>query len=82
MEMIMSTLAWEQAGNVAPAADAKAKSSLFGRLMKAREDKARRRVLAHLAAMDDSRLHRMGFSDGDILALRSGELRLPQASAS
>jgi hypothetical protein len=78
METIMSTLALELAGAVAPAEERKVKSSLVSRLIKAREEQAKRRVLAYLADMGDARLRTLGFTDYDIKALRSGEMRLPK----
>ena len=53
----MSTLAVRAAGAIASTVDAKAGSSLVKRLLAAREDQAKRRVLAYLSAMDDARLH-------------------------
>jgi hypothetical protein len=78
MEMIMSTLAVPAAGALASAVESEGRTGLLWRLLAAREDRARRFVLARLAAMDDARLGRLGFSDDDIAALRAGELRLPR----
>lgn len=77
LEMIMSTLAWELAGEVAPA-ELGTQPGFLSRLIKSREDRAKHVVLRHLATMDDARLGRLGFTNQDISALRAGELRLPR----
>lgn len=74
----MSTLALGLAGAVAPAEKQQAKPSLMQRLIEAREDKARREVLAFLTGMDDGSLRRFGFDEEGIAALRRGEMRLPK----
>ena len=82
-EMIMSTLSLRAEDMAAAAADTeteRTKPSLFQRLIKAREEEARRRVRMYLVAMDDERLMSLGFSEDDIRALRSGEARLPSAA--
>ena len=73
----MSTLALRPVDAFAPLAEVKPKPRLFQRLIKAREDQAKRRFLGYLAAMDDARLQSLGFNAEDIGALRAGELRLP-----
>jgi hypothetical protein len=78
MEMIMSTLAIRGAGALASAVEPRPGLSFVGRLLAAREDAAKQRVVAHLAAMDDARLQGLGFSADDIAALRSGKYRLPR----
>ena len=74
----MSTLALGLVGTTAPATEPKAKSSLWSRLVKAREAQAARTVRAHLAGMDDARLLHVGFSEDDIWALRAGGSGLPR----
>ncbi len=74
----MSTLALRAAGLIASAVEPKSGTSLVKRLLAAREDQARRRVLSYLAAMDDARLAGFGFTPDDIRTLRAGELRLPR----
>ncbi len=75
----MSTLAVGAAGALASAVEAAGgRTGPVQRLLAAREARARRLVLAQLAAMDDVRLEGLGFSDDDIVALRAGELRLPR----
>ena len=74
----MSTLALRAAGVLASAVEAGDGSSLAQRLLAARENAARRHVIARLAAMDDARLAGLGFSAADIGALRAGQLRLPR----
>jgi hypothetical protein len=78
MEMIMSTLALRAAGVIASAVEPKPGLSFVTRLLAAREDQAKRRVLGYLAAMDNARLAGLGFTADDIRALRAGELRLPR----
>jgi hypothetical protein len=78
MEMNMSTLAVRAAGLFASAVEPQPGSSFVERFLAAREDQAKRRVLGMLAAMDDARLQGLGFSAGDIAALRAGNLRLPR----
>jgi hypothetical protein len=78
METIMSTLALELAGALAPAKTQHASWGLMHQLIKAREDQARRQVLAYLASMDDARLRSLGFGEDDIAVLRRGEARLPK----
>lgn len=73
----MSTLAWELAGDTAPADDSEAKPGFWSRFFESRKAQANRTVCEHLAAMGDGRLTDLGFSEGDIRALRAGELRLP-----
>lgn len=73
----MSTLALRAAGLFASAAEPEPGSSFVGRFLAARENRAKRHVLARLAAMDDARLEGLGFSADDIAALRAGDLRLP-----
>lgn len=72
----MSTLALGPVDAVASADPPGTLSRLVKRLLEAREDKAKRSVLGHLAAMDDARLAGLGFTAEDIQALRAGELRL------
>lgn len=74
----MSTLALRLVDTLASTAEPEPQSSLVQRLIRARDDNAKRIVRMHLAAMDDGRLRSLGFSDGDIGALRAGELRLPR----
>jgi hypothetical protein len=74
----MSTLAVRAAGAFASAVEPKPGLSFVGRLLAARENVARRRVIARLAAMDDARLEGLGFSVEDIAALRAGNLWLPR----
>ena len=73
----MSTLALRAAGIIASAVEPEPQLSFVQRLLLAREQQAKQRVIGHLAAMDDDRLHGLGFSGDDIAALRAGELRLP-----
>jgi hypothetical protein len=77
MELIMSTLALRAAGLFASAVKPQAELSFVARFLAARDDRAKRRVRGMLAAMDDARLQRLGFSAEDIAALRAGEFRLP-----
>lgn len=75
----MSTLALGLADALASAAQPKPKRiGLVQRLIQAREDQAKRRVLGYLNAMDDQQLTSLGFTAEDIEALRQGELRLPR----
>ena len=73
----MSTLAWELAGDVAPADESEAKPGFWSRFIARRQAQANRTVCAHLAVMGDNRLTELGFSADDLRALRAGELRLP-----
>jgi uncharacterized protein YjiS (DUF1127 family) len=77
MEMIMSTLAWELAGDIAPAEQTEAKAGFWSRFIESRQARANRRVCAHLVAMGDERLMELGFSKDDIRALRMGVISLP-----
>lgn len=70
----MSTLALRGAGVIASAVEPKSELSFIQRLLKARENEAKRRVLTYLAAMDEGRLKELGFTQNDIDALRSGQL--------
>jgi len=70
----MSTIALRAAGVIASAVEAEPGKSLIRRLLEARENEARRRVLGYLAAMDDGRLQGLGFSADDIAALRAGRM--------
>jgi hypothetical protein len=63
---------------LASTAEPEPQSRFVHRLIRAREDDAKRIVRAHLAVLDDGRLRSLGFSDDDIGALRAGELRLPR----
>jgi hypothetical protein len=72
----MSILALRAAGVLASAVELPAGSSFVKRLVAARENRAKRHVLARLAAMDDARLEGLGFGADDIAALRAGVLRL------
>lgn len=74
----MSTLAWELAGDIAPAEESEAKPGFWSRFFARRQAQANRTVYAHLAAMGDERLTDLGFGQDDIRALRAGEFRLPQ----
>lgn len=76
----MSTLAWELAGDVAPADASEARPGFWSRFIARRQDQANRTVCAHLAVMGDARLAGLGFGADDIRALRAGELRLPQST--
>jgi uncharacterized protein YjiS (DUF1127 family) len=71
----MSTIAMSPA-NASALAAPKRRSSLVQRLIKWREEAARQRIRAYLAAMDDARLAGLGFTADDIQALRRGEFRL------
>jgi uncharacterized protein YjiS (DUF1127 family) len=74
----MSTLALRAAGVLASAVESQPGLSFVGRLLAARENEARRRVVNYLAAMDDARLQDLGFTADDIGALRRGEPRRPR----
>ena len=76
----MSTLAWELAGDVAPADESEAKPGFWSRFIARRQAQANRTVCAHLAVLSDAHLTGLGFSADDIRALRAGELRLPQTA--
>ena len=71
----MSTLAVRAAGVLASAVEPQSGLSFVDRLLAARENEARRRVVTYLAAMDDARLQGLGFTPDDIAALRRGEPR-------
>jgi hypothetical protein len=58
----------------------KARSGLVRRLIAAREDVAKQRVRAWLAAIDDERLLRFGLTPEDIIVLR-GIQRSPDAGS-
>ena len=73
----MSTLAWELAGDIAPAEESEANAGFWSRLIAARQAQAKRRVRAHLAAMGATRLAALGFTADEICALQAGELKLP-----
>ena len=73
----MSTLAWELAGDIAPADETEAKPGFWSRFMKSRQAQAERTICTHLAAMGDVQLTALGYSEDDIRALGAGELRLP-----
>ena len=77
MEMIMSTLAWELAGDIAPADETEPKPGFWSRFVKSRQARVNRSVCAHLVAMGDRRLTELGFSEADIRALRASVIRLP-----
>jgi uncharacterized protein YjiS (DUF1127 family) len=79
MEMIMSTLAWELAGDIAPAEQTEAKAGFWSRFIESRQARANRHVCAHLVAMGDERLTELGFSKDDIRALRAGQIRRPKS---
>ncbi len=72
----MSTLALRAAGVIASAVQPRPGQSFFQRLIAARENEAKRRVVGYLAAIDDARLEGLGFGPDDIKALRAGVLRL------
>ena len=74
----MSILALRAAGVLASAVEPQAGSSFVKRLLAARENEARRRVVNYLAAMDDARLEGLGFLADDIGALRRGQPRRPR----
>lgn len=74
----MSTLAWELAGDLAPADGSEGKPGFWSRFIAGRQAQANRTVCARLAVMGDERLANLGFGEDDIRALRAGELRLPQ----
>jgi len=74
----MSTLALRAAGAIASAVEPKPGSSFVERLLASREERAKRRVVGLLAALDDPRLRGLGFIDSNVAALRKGELRLPR----
>ena len=57
--------------------DATARSETFSAFMRHREAAAERRIVHHLRSQTDARLMRLGFSAGDIAALRAGKLQLP-----
>jgi hypothetical protein len=78
MEMIMSILVLRAAGVIASAVEPKTGLGLVQRLLKARENEAKRRVLTYLAAMDEDRLMGLGFTQEDIGALRSGQMPSPR----
>ena len=73
----MSTLAWELAGDLAPADETEAKPGFWSRFIELRQAQAERRICTHLAAMGDVQLTELGYGEHDIRALRAGELRLP-----
>lgn len=75
----MSTLAFELAGEFAPAATSEAKPGFWSRLIEARQAQTDRIVCIRLAAKDDARLTELGYSKDDIGGLRAGELRLPSS---
>ena len=72
----MSTIALSPA-NATALAEPKRKWSVVQRLIKVREDAAKRRIHGYLAVMDDGRLAGLGLTAADIEALRNGEFRLP-----
>ena len=59
----MSTLAWELAGDIAPAEQTEAKAGFWSRLIESRQARVNRHVCAYLVAMGDARLTELGFSD-------------------
>ena len=73
----MSTLAWELAGDIAPAEQTEAKAGFWSRLIESRQAQANRRVCAHLVAIGEERLTDLGFGNNDIRALRTGVISLP-----
>ena len=73
----MSTLAWELAGDNAPADETEAKPGFWSRFIAWHQAQAERAICRHLAAMGDVQLTELGYSKDDIRALRAGELRLP-----
>ncbi len=73
----MSTLAWELAGDIAPAEQIETKAGFWSRFIQSRQAQAHRQVRAHLVAMGDERLTDLGFSKDGIRALRAGVIRLP-----
>lgn len=75
----MSTLAWELAGDLAPAEQIEARAGFWSRLIAARQAQANRTVCAHLASMGPARLAGLGFNAEEIRALRAGELKLPSS---
>jgi hypothetical protein len=75
--MIMSTLALKLAGDIAPARKSTARPGFWKRLFEARQAQADRVVCAHLGAMGDATLERLGYTAADILALRAGRLPKP-----
>jgi hypothetical protein len=74
MEMIMTTIALRAAGLIASAVEHEPGKSLIQRLLEARENEARRRVVGYLAATDDGRLAGLGFTPDDIATLRAGRM--------
>jgi hypothetical protein len=74
----MNTLAIRAGGVIASSVQSRPGQSFFQRLIAARENEAKRRVVGYLAAMDDARLEGIGFTADDIKALRSGQMRLPR----
>jgi len=77
MEMIMSTLALASADAVVSAVEPRSTRSLFQRLLEAREQQVLRRIHAFLAAQPDERLQELGYTAGDIEAIRQGRPMWP-----
>lgn len=75
----MSTLVMPLDNSAPSVAAAPPSSGLFGRLIQAREMRARREVVAYLASQSDARLAGLGFSAGDVRDLRQGDLHAPAA---
>jgi hypothetical protein len=77
MEPIMTTLTMRPQDIASVAAPAPTATGLVARLVATREASARRQAVAYLAAQTDARLEGLGFSAGDIRAIRKGEMRAP-----
>ncbi len=75
--MIMSTIALWSPGTATSGVATKSKPSLFGRLVKAREKEAMRRIHTFLITQSDARLQDLGYTAEEIAELRAGRIRMP-----
>ncbi len=57
--------------------DGSALSEALSTLVRYRESAAGRSVARHLGSQTDARLKKLGFSEGDIAALRAGRMQFP-----
>lgn len=57
--------------------DGSSLSEAFATLVQYREAAAERSVARHLGSQTDARLKKLGFSEGDIAALRAGRMQFP-----